>query len=98
MPIIFIVLAVAGLGSLLSGTSNLPTFESFLTYLEDVPEIQIPFLSFYQLQVADWGFLNFIRWVLDAMLSLLNIAVFIGNGVLSVLTFVIYFMVWIVGF
>lgn len=92
--ILFMVIMV--LVSALQGNLKLPTFRGLLEGLSNFDVIpSIPFVDFSMLSLGDWGVFNFIRDVISFGLSTVNILVFVFNGLVSIVNFVIFFVRWI---
>ena len=79
----------------LSGLEDMPTFAGFLEMITNVPEVAIPFQVFNQTTLGDWGVFNFLRDFISILLQLVNVAIFLVNGVVSVITYVVYFFQWL---
>lgn len=98
LSLVFIIILAAGLLRKLSGGSSVPTFTGFLEMLTSVPDISIPFINAGIIQqLGDWGIFNFLRDFLNIFIDLLNIVVFLCNGIVQINLYVIYFLRWFFG-
>lgn len=79
-------------------TSKVPTFTELLNIIQGAPVIQIPMLgnmfSTWTGQV-DWGYFYFLQVVFEFIGVIVDVWLFICNGMLSIYTYLYYFIVWI---
>lgn len=95
LSIVLGVILMACMIRVMSGTGNLPTFSSLLAVLTEVPTVQIPFLSTVITNLGDWGIFNFLRDFFQTILSVLDVFIFLINGFINIMLYVVYFMRWI---
>ena len=75
--------------------NNAPTFTSFMYMLQDMPTVSIPFISIPNSELGDWGLFNFLRDFFYLLIQVVNVGIFLINGVISICTFVVYFVGWL---
>lgn len=97
LGIVFAIILIAVLIRIFTGSTNIPTFTGFLEMLQDVPNVQIPFLSTVttNILVEPWAILDGLRVFLRTILNVVDVVIFLINGLLSVATYVVYFFRWL---
>lgn len=97
LTIVFFILLVSMLTRMLTGSDSIPTFAGFLNYLQDAPEVQIPYINFSEVELSteDWGIFEFLRRTIVFFLQSLNITVFLINGLMSVVTYIVFVFKWL---
>lgn len=97
LTIIFFVLLVTVLTRTLTGVGGVPTMASLLERLQSAPSVEIPYISMADIPLSgdDWGVLEFIRVTIVYFLQSLNISVFFVNGLISVVSYVIFIFTWL---
>ncbi len=95
LSIVVVALLVAIIIAKYSGNGNLPTFTSFLETLSNSPTLSIPIFNISTFVLNDWGVFNWLRDFISVFMSLINIIIFFANGVLSVLSYIVYFLQWL---
>lgn len=68
------------------------TFTALLKSLENVPSVSIPFINVGMIQLGDWGLFNFLRDFIKLLIQIPNVLIFLINGVMNLVSYVIYFM------
>lgn len=94
---ILFVLLIALLIRMVGMYTTAPTFTGLLETLQSVPEIKIPFLSTVTSNTlnSSWAILDGFRVFLRTILDLVDVAIFMVNGILSLITYIVYFMRWL---
>lgn len=96
LGIILVIMLIAVAIRFAMGSESIPTFTGFLETLTSAPEINIPFLTQTTgIIMADWGIFNFIRDFINTLMQIVDVLIFFFNGILSVLTYVVYFFRWL---
>lgn len=90
------VLSFVSSGADLSDFENVPTFTGLLELLSTVePPFQIPFLLFKSSSLGDWGALNFIRNFIALFVKLVDVLVFIANGLAVLASYLSVLVQWL---
>lgn len=95
LGIIIVLMLLATLIRKLNGSDVTPTFTSFLELFSNVPEVAIPFQDFSAVNFGDWGVFNFLRDFISMLAEIVNVLIFLFNGIISVITYVVYFFRWL---
>lgn len=93
--IVFLLILVAVLIRRFNNSTDIPTFESLLTFLSEMPVPIIPFLSFSPTIFGDWGAFNFLRDFFANFSQIINVLIFLINGVLVLVNYIIVLMRWL---
>ena len=95
--ILFAILLVCNLVRFSLGAENYPTLATFLEYLTEAPEVQIPYVNFDEWGIFkdEWAILDFLRGLLNFALQSFNVVLFFINGLVSVVTYVVYLFRWL---
>ena len=95
--IVLLLLLVIGLYRVSQGYS-IPLFSDLLDILANSPTVQIPM---YGTLFADWvssanlGIFSFLSYIAGAFGVVIDLAIFIANGMLSIYQYLFYFIRWI---
>lgn len=75
--------------------SSIPTFTSFLELLSSAPTVKVPFLSTVGTALGDWGVFNFLRDFIAFFNNIVNVLVFLFNGLANLVVYVVWFVRWL---
>ena len=96
LSLVVCVLLVAMLIRKFTGNNTVPSFTSLLEFLSSVKAPTIPFLKGFSLSPLDeWAIMDGLRVFLNSFVDLFNVVIFIFNGILSVITYVVIFFQWL---
>lgn len=77
------------------GGATPKTFTSFLEMITNSPTVEVPFLNLPSTALGDWGAFNFLRSFIMLMIQSVNIFIFLLNGIINFVQYVVYFAQWI---
>lgn len=79
-----------------TGISSIPMFTELLESLSQVPPVEIPFINFQfsTVDVDSWFFQSLLE-IANMVTRLLDVIIFLLNGIIQVITYVVYFFKWI---
>lgn len=90
---ILLVLVIMNIPRAITGQGFNFTFSALLDTLQDVPTIDITWVSdTFKPIVDDWGAFNFLRTFINFFVDSLSAVAFIGTGIVQVITFVAHFI------
>lgn len=93
-----ILIAIYRIAASGGDTSVVPTFTELLNIIQGAPAVQIPMLgnifSTWTGQV-DWGYFYFLQVMFQIVGVIVDVFLFICNGMLAIYTYLYYFLVWI---
>lgn len=95
LGLIFVVLILAVLIRRFNNSDDIPTFTSLLEFLSNIKTFEIPFLSFSPVSFGDWGIFNFLRDFIASISQIVNVGVFICNGLVVLIQYIIVFCQWL---
>lgn len=95
LGIVFLLILCAVLIRRFNNSDDIPTFESLLHFLTEMPAPSIPFLSFSPSSFGDWGAFNFLRDFFATFSQVINVLIFLVNGLIVLVNYVIVFMRWL---
>lgn len=95
-----LVIGILLLALLIRYTQNqfepiLPTFTSLLEKFSSSEVASVPFLNTNSIFISDWGVLEFLKVLFEGLLSLINVLLFFVNGIISVISYIVWFMQWL---
>lgn len=82
-------------GSDINDFTGVPTFSGLLEFFTTIEPPTIPFLTYTSTQLGDWGAFNFLREVVVALQSIVNVLSFVFNGLFTLVTYVVIFFQWL---
>lgn len=91
--ILLIIICTVLIGSIIRivfGGSNF-TFTSFLSYLQNVPQISIGNFNLFTIN-GDWGLIDFFRRFLNSIMSILNFGVWMCSQLVNCVFYLLYFV------
>lgn len=96
LSFILVALLITTLIRLSFGTYSIPTFTDLLETLSNVPSVEIPFTNFeFSTVDVDSSFFQFLLEIANMVTRLLDVVIFILNGIIQIITYVVYFFKWI---
>lgn len=95
-----LVIGILLLALLIRYTQNqfepiLPTFTSLLEKFSSSEVATVPFLDTNSIFISDWGVLEFLKILFEGLLSLINVLLFFVNGIISAISYIVWFMQWL---
>ena len=98
LTFILAFLIIVALARTLTGVQGMPTFGSFISMLQNMPNIELSITSFEFLQITgDWGILDGLRVFLNSLSSILSFGIWMVLGLVQVVIFAISLVGWIFG-
>lgn len=95
LGIVLAILLLVAIIRTIQGGSNIPSFTGFLQMLTDVPTVTIPFIDYTPITLGDWGLFNFLRDFVATLAGITNFLIFLVNGCLNIVQYIVYFFRWI---
>lgn len=92
--IVFSFLVLSLLFLRFRGVDDMPTFGGLLNWFSGFSAPEIPFINATSVVLGDWGIFNWLRDFISFFVGLLNVILFLVNGLLSLMFYVIHFMRW----
>ena len=92
---VFILLVLSLLLTRFRGSDGVPTFTGLLEWFSGFSAPEIPFINATSVVLGDWGIFNWLRDFISFFVGLLNIILFLVNGLLSLMFYVIHFFSWL---
>lgn len=95
--VIFLLIFISIIRILRDSFADVPTFESLLDLLHNVPQLSDDFLNFSrQLPItSDWGLLNEFRYFINSLIDFWSVMMWISAGIVDFFLFISYFLFWI---
>lgn len=97
LNLIFVLFMFMVIGRIFS-TGNITdviTFKSFLEFLQTVPTLEIPFVSFREHMFVLPEFFSWLQAPLEISSGIFNVFIFLFNGLLQVVLFFVWFLGWV---
>ena len=95
LGIVFFILLLGLLIRTLQGSYNVPTFTGLLKTLSEIQRPEIPFINIASINLGNWGLFNFLRDFFLILLDVVNVAIFLCNGILVLMQYVSIFFRWL---
>lgn len=96
LGLIFVVLILAVLIRRFNNSDDIPTFTSLLEFLSNIKTVEIPFLKFNPVtDLGDWGLFNFLRDFIASVSQIVNVGVFMCNGIIALIQYIVVFCQWL---
>ena len=97
LGIVFLLILCAVLIRRFNYKNDIPTFEGLLTYLTQTQVYNFPFVDFASFGgfANDWGILNVLRNFLANFANLINVVIFLVNGLMTIVQYVLILMRWL---
>lgn len=76
--------------------SIIPRFSDLMLFFtNDVETFQIPLLDLDSITFGDWGAFDFLKVFIESLAKIVNVALFIVNGLIQLITFVFWIIQWL---
>lgn len=97
LSIVFILLIVALLFTRFRGSEQTPTFTSLLEWFSGFEAPEIPFLEVESVQsLGDWTIaFNWLRDIVYFSIQIVNVLVFLCNGIIIAIGYIVHFCQWL---
>lgn len=95
LGLIFVVLILAVLIRRFNNSEDIPTFTSLLEFLSNIKSFEIPFTHFELFNLPDWGIFNFLRDFIMVIGQIVNVGIFICNGIIALIQYIVVFCQWL---
>lgn len=97
LGIVFILLIVAMLFARFRGSEQEPTFTSLLEWFSGFEAPEIPFLEVESVtSLGDWTFaFNWLRDIIYASIQVMNVVIFLCNGLIIATVYAAHFCRWL---
>lgn len=95
LGIVAVILLVATVFSVLRGDQEQITFRGFLEFLQTAPSIDLEWLNWSALDLGDWGLFNFLKEIIDFLVSVINVFAFAGTMLVQAVMYVLWFLKWL---
>lgn len=97
LSIIFILLIVAMLFARFRGSEQMPTFTSLLEWFSGFSAPEIPFITMETAaSLGDWtAAFNWLRDIVYFSIQIVNVLVFLCNGIIIAIGYIVHFCQWL---
>lgn len=97
LGIVLILLTVALLFSKFRNSESTPTFTSLLQWFSGFEAPEIPFITLQNaLSLGDWTIaFNWLRDIIYFLAQVINVVVFIANGLIIAVVYIVHFCQWL---
>lgn len=95
LGIVAVILLVATVFSVLRGNQEQVTFRGFLEFLQTAPSLDLEWLNWSALNLGDWGIFNFLKEIINFLVSVINVFAFAGTMLVQAVMYILWFSKWL---
>ena len=76
-------------------SNNVPSLTNLLDYLTTINPVDIGFINDSVIVLGDWGIFNFLRDFVSFFIQIINVIIFIFNGLINIVLYAYSVLRWI---